>query len=728
MPVEVQGTLDLSGILADGRIQSDGDLTISIAPFYYDLDGYKGYYLGSVGQAVTDNLVNYVYLSDTSVLTITSSYPAGTRHIRLARVVASGGFITRIISERAILGCGSGTGIIPFSNPMTDVGDLIVGGTSGVATRLAGIDGYYLSSHGTDGYAEWTRSMALKELVISDIVNDIIDGSAMLDIRSTSKGVLFPRLSTAQRLALPSPATGLIIYDTTAKRLYWFDGTTWRKVSTDASNIITVAQDGSGDFDNITDALNSFSDESAVNRYYIYVAPGTYTEDVTTKGYCTIDGAGWNTVISGQLICTHAAGDVIVSNIRIVTTNKPTTIINSAAEVDFESVYLESYWDDSASPSDDKVVVQLLQGDFYNYKECEFYLYVTDTLNTEKSIFQSLYKSTGSDLMYMESYGTFHYLNSVSLTNSISLLYNNSTNSDNELFLKNCYSEITLDGYNHENEMNFVQSIDANGSIIYDQGRIDIICNDGYANIECIIGKDSPIFSSTRMNRVLVKKTGIDDGYVSLGYVKTANDEASSISCIFLMDTDYIPRVNTLYGNVGRFDYITLNNFGSSLSSGTTNSIRYYEKSATNPTFPAPAAGDQYYNTALNSQMSYDGYRSKWLTETSYIYLAGRSGNTNIGSFYRGIDNLTFGPNIGYYSPKGTVVGLSWTKTSSADATLELVIDSTSIVTLLGSGVGTFSDYTFNADFDAGLIKFRNQAGGNITTDVQITAMIKRRI
>jgi len=37
--------------------------------------------------------------------------------------------------------------------------------------------------------------------------------SAILDISSTEQGILIPRLTTAQRNAIPSPATGLLIYN-----------------------------------------------------------------------------------------------------------------------------------------------------------------------------------------------------------------------------------------------------------------------------------------------------------------------------------------------------------------------------------------------------------------------------------------------------------------------------------------------------------------------------------
>jgi hypothetical protein len=38
------------------------------------------------------------------------------------------------------------------------------------------------------------------------------DQSAVLDVKSLNKGLLVPKLSTEQMLAIPTPAEGLIIY------------------------------------------------------------------------------------------------------------------------------------------------------------------------------------------------------------------------------------------------------------------------------------------------------------------------------------------------------------------------------------------------------------------------------------------------------------------------------------------------------------------------------------
>jgi len=56
------------------------------------------------------------------------------------------------------------------------------------------------------------------------------DTSAMLDVQSTSKGILIPRLTTSQRTGIYSPATGLMVYDTDDNAFYYYNGTSWTKI------------------------------------------------------------------------------------------------------------------------------------------------------------------------------------------------------------------------------------------------------------------------------------------------------------------------------------------------------------------------------------------------------------------------------------------------------------------------------------------------------------------
>ena len=53
------------------------------------------------------------------------------------------------------------------------------------------------------------------------------EASALLEVTSTTKGFLPPRLSEIQRDAIIDPAAGLIIYNITSKTPNYFDGTQW---------------------------------------------------------------------------------------------------------------------------------------------------------------------------------------------------------------------------------------------------------------------------------------------------------------------------------------------------------------------------------------------------------------------------------------------------------------------------------------------------------------------
>ncbi len=53
------------------------------------------------------------------------------------------------------------------------------------------------------------------------------DPSAVLELESTDKGILIPRVTTSQRQAIPTPAEGLMVYDTDFQQFWYFDGTQW---------------------------------------------------------------------------------------------------------------------------------------------------------------------------------------------------------------------------------------------------------------------------------------------------------------------------------------------------------------------------------------------------------------------------------------------------------------------------------------------------------------------
>jgi len=54
-----------------------------------------------------------------------------------------------------------------------------------------------------------------------------INASAVVDITSTTKGFLPPRMTTTQKNAIATPAAGLVVYDSTTNKLCCYNGSTW---------------------------------------------------------------------------------------------------------------------------------------------------------------------------------------------------------------------------------------------------------------------------------------------------------------------------------------------------------------------------------------------------------------------------------------------------------------------------------------------------------------------
>ncbi|MEM6316306.1 MAG: tail fiber domain-containing protein [Bacteroidota bacterium] len=63
------------------------------------------------------------------------------------------------------------------------------------------------------------------------------DASAMLDVSSTDKGLLIPRMNSTNRENINNPATGLMVFDTTTNS-FWYYTTSWQEVKgLDAQNL-----------------------------------------------------------------------------------------------------------------------------------------------------------------------------------------------------------------------------------------------------------------------------------------------------------------------------------------------------------------------------------------------------------------------------------------------------------------------------------------------------------
>lgn len=106
MPVRVDGTVSVVAILEPGLVKDDGALSVAVLRFNYEEDGVRRTFDGALGQAITDDSWNWVFLDYDGSLNInTTGFPT-TTHIRLARVRADNGAIVAINDERVLLAAG----------------------------------------------------------------------------------------------------------------------------------------------------------------------------------------------------------------------------------------------------------------------------------------------------------------------------------------------------------------------------------------------------------------------------------------------------------------------------------------------------------------------------------------------------------------------------------------------------------------------------------------------
>jgi trimeric autotransporter adhesin len=64
------------------------------------------------------------------------------------------------------------------------------------------------------------------------------DNSAMLDVKSTDKGILIPRMTAAEMQAIASPVAGLFVYNTTDQALYSYNGSAWVMLVAGSANML----------------------------------------------------------------------------------------------------------------------------------------------------------------------------------------------------------------------------------------------------------------------------------------------------------------------------------------------------------------------------------------------------------------------------------------------------------------------------------------------------------
>ena len=142
------------------------------------------------------------------------------------------------------------------------------------------------------------------------------DPSAILDIKATDRGMLIPRISESARNLIPSPANGLLIYNSTTNSLNCFTGTWWSELTkTPVTDIVGDLQTGGGvsvsmipEFIPDPSAILEISDPAKgvlLPRTYqeqiLLPSPGLIIYNMATNTLDYYNGNSWMTLCSNSL-------------------------------------------------------------------------------------------------------------------------------------------------------------------------------------------------------------------------------------------------------------------------------------------------------------------------------------------------------------------------------------------------------------------------------------------
>lgn len=172
------------------------------------------------------------------------------------------------------------------------------------------------------------------------VLGGTINANALLDVQSTTKAFMPPRMTTTQKNAISSPTAGMIVYDSTLGALSIYDGSVWGSVSPTSINA-TSAPDFSFQVDNT--GVVSGESTDAINGNCTNANPTVCTFNsigLTAAPNCTttITNTANNLSLSSPATSTSTTV-TIQQNSSLIATREPFVVHCQKSGADYVSAY-----------------------------------------------------------------------------------------------------------------------------------------------------------------------------------------------------------------------------------------------------------------------------------------------------------------------------------------------------------------------------------------------------
>lgn len=222
---------------------------------------------------------------------------------------------------------GSGSGVVGTTTSSS--------GVAGVSTNGNGVTGSSTNSNGVNGISVNSKGGAFRNQVLVEeyaVANEIQEASSLFEVKSTVKGALLPRMTTAQRDAIATPATGLEIYNTTTNRKEVYNGTFWQGMATRFLQVFFTQW-------NPTSGQTVAFGQSAGTPQLASLSPAPY--EIVMRGNGVIRGCDFTTFTAGlagtnqawSLYVRHNGTDYLVQTVSSAATVR--TFTNTSLNIPY---------------------------------------------------------------------------------------------------------------------------------------------------------------------------------------------------------------------------------------------------------------------------------------------------------------------------------------------------------------------------------------------------------